>query len=133
VARFYADEDVDHEVVLALRGLGHDVLTSQEAGQANRRIPDNAVLADAAAMARVLITRNRDDFQRLHDAGQFHCGLVLCGYDPEPDRQARLIVAQIEGQTPGAPWVVKVFRGHGPTSPAADSRTIRTINTEVFM
>jgi hypothetical protein len=40
VTRFYADEDVDYDVVLALRGLGHDVLTAQEAGQANRRIPD---------------------------------------------------------------------------------------------
>jgi len=77
VARFYADEDVDYDVVLTLRGIGHDVLTSQEAGRANRRIPDNAVLDDAASMGRVLITRNRDDFQRLHEAGRFHCGLVL--------------------------------------------------------
>lgn len=111
MARFYADENVDYDVVLALRSLGHDVLTAQEAGRANRRIPDNAVLTDAARMGRIMVTRNRDDFRRLHKAGQFHCGLVLCGYDPDPERQARLIDALIEGQTPGAPWLVKVFRG----------------------
>ena len=54
MARFYADEDVDYDVVLALRRLGHDVLTAQEAGRANLRIPDNAVLADAAGMGRVM-------------------------------------------------------------------------------
>jgi hypothetical protein len=32
VARFYADEDVDYDVVVALRELGHDVLTAREAG-----------------------------------------------------------------------------------------------------
>lgn len=117
MARFYADEDVDYDVVLALRGLGHDVLTAQEAGRANRRVPDADVLADAAAMGRIMVTRNRDDFRRLHEAGQFHCGLVLCGYDPDPDRQARLIDAFVEGQTPGAPWVVKVFRGTRPDEP----------------
>jgi hypothetical protein len=36
-------------------------------------------------------------------------GLVLCGYDPDPD--AGLIETMIEGQPEGAPWLVKVFRG----------------------
>lgn len=62
-------------------------------------------------MGRVLLTRNRDDFASLHRAGQFHCGLVLCGYDSDPDHLADLIEAMIEGQPEGAPWLVKVFRG----------------------
>ena len=45
------------------------------------------------------------------EAGEFHCGLVLCGYDPDADHGAGLIEAMIEGQPEGAPWLVKVFRG----------------------
>jgi hypothetical protein len=111
VARFYADEDFPYTVVEALRRRGHDVLTCEAAGRANRKIRDEAVLADAARMRRILLTRNRDDFEGLHRAGQFHCGLVLCGYDPDPDHGAGLIEAMIEGQPEGAPWLVKVFRG----------------------
>jgi hypothetical protein len=62
-------------------------------------------------MGRIMLTRNRDDFERLHKAGQFHCGLVLCGYDPDYDHEAGLIETMIEGQPEGAPWLVKVFRG----------------------
>jgi len=43
--------------------------------------------------------------------------LRRCGYDPEPDRQARLIDALAEGQTSGAPWLVKVFQGTRPDEP----------------
>jgi predicted nuclease of predicted toxin-antitoxin system len=111
VARFYADEDFPYPVVEALRRRGHDVLTCEAAGRANRKIRDDVVLADAARMGRILLTRNRDDLASLHRAGQFHCGLVLCGYDPDPDHLADLIEAMIEGQPEGAPWLVKVFRG----------------------
>jgi hypothetical protein len=39
MARLYADEQFPREAVLALRNLGHDVLTVQEAGKANQKIP----------------------------------------------------------------------------------------------
>lgn len=40
---FYADENFPLPTVEALRRLGHDVLTTHEAGQANQRIKDDAV------------------------------------------------------------------------------------------
>ncbi len=39
MAALYADENFPLEVVEALRGMGHDVLTAYQAGQANRAIP----------------------------------------------------------------------------------------------
>jgi predicted nuclease of predicted toxin-antitoxin system len=47
MARFYADEQFPFPVVELLRNLGHDVLTVQEAGNADQRIPDDEVLAFA--------------------------------------------------------------------------------------
>ncbi|MBD2139375.1 DUF5615 family PIN-like protein [Anabaena sp. FACHB-1237] len=41
MARFYADEQFPFPVVEILRSLGHDVLTVQEAGKAEQRIPDD--------------------------------------------------------------------------------------------
>ena len=111
MARFYTDEDFPYTVVEALRRRGHDVLTCAEAGRANRSIEDECVLADAAQMGRILLTNNRDDFESLHKAGRFHHGLVLCGYDPDPEHKAGLIETIIEGQPVGTPWLVKVFRG----------------------
>ena len=49
MARFYADENFRRPVVEALRHLGHDVLTAQEAGRGGLGIDDDTVLADAAA------------------------------------------------------------------------------------
>jgi hypothetical protein len=45
IARLYADENFPLPVVEALRGFGHDVLTTQDAGMANEGIPDQEVLA----------------------------------------------------------------------------------------
>ncbi|NEQ24217.1 MAG: hypothetical protein F6K28_34870 [Microcoleus sp. SIO2G3] len=45
MARLYADEQFPREVVELLRPLGHDILTVQEAGNANQWIPDEAVLS----------------------------------------------------------------------------------------
>jgi hypothetical protein len=42
MARFYADEQFPLPVVELLRNLGHDVLTVQEAGNANQRISFSA-------------------------------------------------------------------------------------------
>lgn len=40
MARLYADEQFPYEVVQHLRDLDHYVLTVQEAGNANLKIPD---------------------------------------------------------------------------------------------
>jgi Domain of unknown function (DUF5615) len=58
-ARFYSNENIPLQVVLRLRELGHDVLTSFEAGNANIAMPDEEVLAFASAEGRMLISHNR--------------------------------------------------------------------------
>ena len=63
--------------------------TSLEAGEANRRIPDEEVLGFAAAQMRVLLTLNRRDFLKLHYSGAVdHPGLVLCTADVDFAAQA---------------------------------------------
>ncbi len=49
MARLYSNENFPLLMVQELRRLGHDVLTVQEAGNADRAIPDDAVLAFAMA------------------------------------------------------------------------------------
>jgi predicted nuclease of predicted toxin-antitoxin system len=56
MARFYADEQFPFQVVELLRSLGHDVLTVQEAGSANQRIPDDEVLTFAIGQERTILT-----------------------------------------------------------------------------
>ena len=58
MAPLYADENLPLEVVEALRGLGHDVLTALEAGQANRSVPDESVIEFATARALVRVNRS---------------------------------------------------------------------------
>jgi hypothetical protein len=91
MARFYSNENFPQPVVESLRALGHDVLTSLEAGQANQRISDAQVLAHAAALGRALLTLNRRDFRRLHDSGVAHAGIVACTQDIDFAGQAQLI------------------------------------------
>jgi predicted nuclease of predicted toxin-antitoxin system len=76
MARLYADENFPRLVVEALRMLGHE--TVQEAGRANRGIPDEDVLAFAAAQGRAVITQDRWDFIRLHRLFPTHAGIVVC-------------------------------------------------------
>lgn len=47
MARLYTDENVPFPIVELLQALSHNVLTAQEAGQANQKISDEAVLAFA--------------------------------------------------------------------------------------
>jgi hypothetical protein len=70
LASLYTDENFRLPVVEALRRLGHDVLTCQEAGRAGSGIGDEVVLADALALGRIVLTQNRKHFVRLHNAGQ---------------------------------------------------------------
>ena len=78
MASFYADEQFPVQVTELLRNLGHDVLTVQEAGNANQRIPDDQVLAFAVGQERSILTVNRIDFIRLHRRDNQHFGIVVC-------------------------------------------------------
>jgi hypothetical protein len=82
VARFYADEDFPRPVVEALRLLGHDVLSVQEAGQAEKKIPDAPVSGFAHAHNRAVLTYNRRDFINLHEQSTDHSGVIVCTRDP---------------------------------------------------
>ncbi|MBW4459815.1 MAG: DUF5615 family PIN-like protein [Nodosilinea sp. WJT8-NPBG4] len=81
MAQLYADEGYPRQVSQLLRELGHDVLTVQEAGQGNKRIPDETVLAFAASQNRAVLTVNRGDFIRLHKQNSDHAGIVVCTED----------------------------------------------------
>jgi hypothetical protein len=96
VARFYANENIALPVVMELRRLGHDVLTSLDAGRANSAIPDAAVLAFAVAEQRILLSHNRRHFFQLHQRRtEAHAGIVLCTFDPDFAGQALRVHAAI--------------------------------------
>jgi predicted nuclease of predicted toxin-antitoxin system len=87
MALLYADENFDHPVVAHLRSMGQDVVTAQQAGQANQAIPDSQVLAYATAHGRAVLTFNRRDFVCLHKitraSGGSHTGLIVCTKDDD--------------------------------------------------
>jgi len=83
MARLYADEDFDYPVILQLRFRGHDVVTAHEAGQAQQRVPDSAVLAFAVAQGRAVLTYNRRHFIRLHRLSTPHSGIIVCTRDDD--------------------------------------------------
>ena len=84
MARFYSNENFPIQTVRELRRLGHDVLTSHEAGNANRSVPDHEVLQFAASQRRILLTQNRLHFLRLHQRNLIaHAGIVISIYDPD--------------------------------------------------
>jgi predicted nuclease of predicted toxin-antitoxin system len=58
--RFYANENFPRQAVDALRVLGHDVLTTEEAAKASLSDPD--VLKYASENVRIVLTYNRKDF-----------------------------------------------------------------------
>jgi predicted nuclease of predicted toxin-antitoxin system len=91
MARLYADEQFPKIVVKLLRALGHDILTVQEAGKANQRIPDEDVLGYAIADNRAVLTINRSDFIRLHNLQPSHAGIIVCTEDLNRQRLATQI------------------------------------------
>ncbi|MFN4254308.1 MAG: DUF5615 family PIN-like protein [Saprospiraceae bacterium] len=96
MARLYANENFYRQVVVRLRELGHDVLTSLEAGRANQKIPDEAVLEFAIAEKRCVLTLNRRHFGRLHLLNPVHCGIILCTEDSDFEGLAQRVHASIE-------------------------------------
>lgn len=94
--RLYSNENVPFGLVLKLRELGYDVLTTHEAAQANRRVSDGEVLTFATAQSRAVLTFNRRDFQKLHrDTGGKHAGLICCTVDGDHAALAARIDAAV--------------------------------------
>ena len=96
MAQLYANENFPFQVVNALRALGHDVLTSLDAGKANQSIPDDEVLAFATKENRALLTINRRDFIPFHEKGIKHAGIIVCTQDGDVTGQANRIHASIK-------------------------------------
>ncbi|OCQ97257.1 hypothetical protein BCD67_00465 [Oscillatoriales cyanobacterium USR001] len=88
IAKIYSNENFPIDIVNKLRYLGHDVLTSYQAGQANQGIPDDDVLKFAHQQDRVVITLNREDFIMLHRNGKEHSGIIICKDDRDYDAQS---------------------------------------------
>jgi predicted nuclease of predicted toxin-antitoxin system len=95
MGRLYADEQFPYEVVEHLRNFGHDVLTVQEAGKANLKIPDDLVLDFAGSNERVVLTLNRKDFKRLHRSHPDHSGIIICTDDGDRMALAERVHAAI--------------------------------------
>lgn len=76
--KIYANENFPVETVLILRELGHDVLTTHEAGKSNLKVPDEDVLTYSISQQRAIITINRKDFIRLHRSNPHHLGIIVC-------------------------------------------------------
>jgi len=91
MARSYSNENFPRRVVDALRLMGHDVVTSFEAGNANQRISDAAVLRYATDRSRAVLTLNRRDFILLHRADDNHAGVIVCTVDHDPNALATRI------------------------------------------
>ena len=83
MASLYANENLPLPVVEELRWLGHDVLTTSEAGNAGQAMPDESVLLFACAQGRALVTLNRRHFVRLHRGRPQHQGIIVCAFDPD--------------------------------------------------
>jgi hypothetical protein len=91
LAALYSNEIFPLPVVQELRALGHDVLATQETGQAGNAVPDTEVLDYASGLHRAVLTLNRRDFIRLHLASAAHAGIVACTFDPDFTGQAERI------------------------------------------
>jgi hypothetical protein len=111
VARFYSNENIALQVVMELRRLGHDVLTSLDAGNANASVPDPEVLSFASVRERILLTNNRRHFLQLHLRRTVrHCGIVLCTFDADFIGQASRIDAAVTALPNCADQLIRVNR-----------------------
>jgi hypothetical protein len=117
MARLYADEDFPFPVVERLRQLGHDIVTTLQAGQANQRIEDAEQLAFATGLGRAMLTRNRRHFIRLHRISAHHAGIISITDDPDLDGQASRIDAALSPYATLANQHVRVNRPNPPAKP----------------
>jgi predicted nuclease of predicted toxin-antitoxin system len=108
--KLYADEQFPRPVVQRLIAKGFDVLTVQEADQANQKIPDPEVLAFATSQGRAVITQNRRDFIALHKQSQAHAGIVVCTKNLNWDSFAEEIEWVLAGRISIAGELIRVNR-----------------------
>ena len=110
MARLYSNENFPLPAVEELRRLGHDVLTSQEAGRAGHAAPDEAVLEFARNEGRALLTLNRRHFIRLHSERPEHSGILVCSFDTDFAAMASRIHVAIDAQPTLSGRLVRINR-----------------------
>lgn len=118
MAALYANENFPVPVVEILRRLGHDVLTSSQAGNSGRAVPDDQVLEYAIANKRAVLTLNRRDFMRLHASRPAHEGIIVCTVDVDFEGQARRIDAAVRTAPGIAGQLIRVNRPPAPPAKA---------------
>ena len=111
IARLYANENFPLPVVIALRELGHDVLTTRDAGKANDAIPDEEVLRFAVENGRAVISHNRQDFMRLHCHNPDHEGILVCTDNPDFPALAAKVHARLQAMDSLKGQLVRINRG----------------------
>jgi hypothetical protein len=114
MARFYSNENFPLLTVTKLRELGHEVATALEAGNANQRIADEAVLAYAISENRAVLTINRKHFIALHNRMPSHSGIVVCSLDADFAGQADRIHEAVSLQADLAGKLIRVNRPDHP-------------------
>lgn len=83
--RLLLDEDSQAKrLVNLLKEAGHDVITVNEAGLMSK--PDSVVLDYARQEGRVLLTRNCDDFQNIHQLNSVHSGILAVYEYPDSSK-----------------------------------------------
>ncbi len=112
MARLYSNENFPRATVEALRSMGHDVLTTAEAGNANQAIPDEDVLQYAIKSQRAVLTLNRQDFITLHRSTPNHEGIVVCTFNPDFGDLALKIDAALHTSPILVSQLLRVNRGH---------------------
>ena len=92
--RLYLDEDVSVFVAQLLRPHGFEILTTREAQNLGRS--DAAQLQFAAAQQHAILTHNRCDYERLHEASlveqRFHSGILIANRRASDFELARRIM-----------------------------------------
>ncbi len=108
MALLYADENFSYRVVERLRQLGHDVVTVRERGRTGG--DDAQVLADASSEGRAVLTFDKRDFWRLHQANPLHAGIIRCDMREYPDVLAANIHQAIGGLSSLAGQFLRINR-----------------------
>ena len=110
MALLYSNENFPLPAVIELRRLGHDVLTTQETGKSDQAMPDEEVLAFAAAQRRAVVTLNRKHFVKLHQRSPRHAGIVVRTVDVDFMALAARIHAAVSREADLAGKLIRVNR-----------------------
>ena len=110
MARLYANENFPRPGVDQLRRLGHDVLTTLEAGKAGQAVSDEEVLSFAVHEARAVLTLNRKHFVHLHREKPEHSGIVVCTFDRDFVAQAKRIHVEITRESKLTGKLIRINR-----------------------